>query len=87
MQKKKKSVPKMQKVKANWSGIVSIDINIEGNKIDDKSMGRATQMLKDELTAEIKDAIYGVCSYFPDGGEVQISDVCIDPFHLVRSKE
>ena len=75
------------KVKCNWSGIVSVDIEVDGSKVDEESISAATQMLKEELTNEIQEAITGACDYFPDGGEVQISDVCIDPFHLVRSKE
>lgn len=76
------------KIKANWSGIVSIDIEIEADndKVNDTSMGEATHLLEDELTTEIKEAIGYVCDFFPDGGEVQISDVCIEPFQVVEGE-
>jgi len=77
----------MPKVKANWSGIVSIDIEVVGDKIDDASLKSATQLLRDELAEEIQEHISSACCHFPEGGKVQISDVCIEPFHIIEGEE
>lgn len=77
----------MPKVKANWSGIISVDIEVIGDKIDDASLKSATQLLSDELTEEIQEHISFACGHFPEGGKVQISDVCIEPFHIIEGEE
>lgn len=73
-------------VKGNWCGIVDIDIIIKGSSANQKSVDAATKILRDELSSHLKEAILESLDNLPDGGEVSISDVCIDPFHVIDNK-
>ena len=72
-------------VKGNWCGIVDVDIIIKGSSAKKESVDAATKMLQDELGDQIKEAILEALDHLPDGGEVHISDVCVEPFCIVNN--
>ena len=76
-------------VKGNWCGIVDIDIIVKGSSANKESVDAATKVLQDELSSHIKEAILEIFDNLPDGGEVRISDVCVEPFRVIdeNSKE
>lgn len=71
-------------VKGGWAGIVSLDVLLNVNKAEDKSLNAATKMLEEEFAQFVKEAIEEKFDGFPDGGWVQISDICIEPFEIIK---
>lgn len=62
----------------------SLDVLLNVNKAEDKSLNAATKMLEEEFAQFVKEAIEEKFDGFPDGGGVQISDVSIQPFTIIN---
>lgn len=77
----------MVTVKGSWAGIVSLDVFLNVSKAEEKSLNSATEMIKKEFSQFIKEAIEEKFDGFPDGGTVQISDICIEPFCVVNGEK
>ena len=71
-------------VKGGWVGTVSLDVLLNVNKAEDKSLNAATKMLEEEFAQFVKEAIEEKFDGFQDGGGVQISDIYIKPFEIIK---
>ena len=74
----------MVTIKGSLAGNVCLDVLLNVHKAEEKSLNLATKMLEDEFTQFVKEAIEEKFDGFPDGGGVQISDICIEPFEIIK---